>query len=631
MPSVDSKPTKGTETSSATAGKTSSETPKGDENPQPPPSNIPESSKDSGVPSKSKENSQSPPTNSSGSKKEGGATETVEKDVVNAFKQFTAVEKMRVQEHQRSMARRDKAVKLNDLKKFAENFKLTTQVPLDLVPILAKDKRKQQEIVDKAKKQAVDGPPTKSTPPRPAASTPSAATPTEQKSAKAGTARNDAGHTSPLAPTERQTQQRSRPQQPNFNSMSLRGGNAQMRDGIPPQHRHGHLGQRLDITRGQHRQGVAMQHSIPIPDPRSPPAGPAATSPGGSTHWNVKANNFTPNVAAQVFVPTASNPSTGSSPVRGELPNRPQERKAPSPGNFFDHGRKPITPAADRPSIGADFNPIPRLIQEAKDQGKDFGSNGGVPPAFRTAPTWDVAEANKDKTFADMFQKAPMNMPSVSPHNQNMTQQAMPYQHQLPFHPQQPTQMPHGHTPQQTPRHHPVQPHHGGPGTPHHYDDHRMQFSQSTSSVHPSPRAAPPFMYNGQQGQVPPGPQFYQQAMPGYGPQGGHPMAYRQVSNGPQFMPPAMTGHAMAGQPAGVPYMMGPQMVYSPVPAQAYPQHGNAMQPQPGPGGFPSSPRPPAQLMSHQGSQHGHPQQGVVYIQQPGPHGPVMYAQQGPS
>ena len=41
----------------------------------------------------------------------------------------------------------DKKAKLDDLKKFASMFKLNTAVPTDLVPILAKDEEKQEEIV----------------------------------------------------------------------------------------------------------------------------------------------------------------------------------------------------------------------------------------------------------------------------------------------------------------------------------------------------------------------------------------------------------------------------------------------------------------------------------------------------
>jgi hypothetical protein len=552
---------------------------------------------------------------------------------------------MKAQEHQRSLARRDKAVKLNDLKKFAENFKLNTVVPPDLVPILAKDKKKQQEIVDKAKKQAVDTP-SKTTPPRPTAS--AAVTPVEQKTSKASTGRADVGHTSPLTPAERQNQSRSsRPNQPNFNTM--RGGVGQpqhMQNGPPRQP--GNLSQRLNYNQQQqqqqHRQGAAMQHQpMPIHEPRPPPTGPSAgssglQSPTGSTpRWNPKAT-FTPNPASQVFVPTTSNPSTGSSPVREASSNRPPERKAPARGNFFE-GRRPIVPASERPPISTAFNPIPRMKKEVaeSEKPKNYDENGGIPWAYRTDPIWPVADENKYKSYNDMFEKPPSTVPSVSPHHANIASQSMPYQNQLPYQPHQPPQMAHGQTPQHTPRHHPVQPH-NGPSTPHHYDDsHRMQYSQSTSSVHPSPRGMPQYMaaYNGQ-GQGPPPGQFYGQAMPAYGvPPGGQPMMYRQVSNGPQFIPhgPAMTGQVMQQQPGGQ-FMNLPvnpaNLVYSQVPPQGYPPNSMQQQ-QPGPNGY-SSPRPPTQMMSHQGSQQGHAPP-VYFVQQQGGPNQAMYAQtpQGPS
>jgi hypothetical protein len=195
--------------------------------------------------------------------------------------------------------------------------------------------------------------------------------------------------------------------------------------------------------------------------------------------------------------------------------------------------------------------------------------------------------------------------------------------------------MPTGHTPHQTPRHAPVQPH-MGPNGPPHYDDHRMQYSASQSSVQPSPRPMPPYAYNNQ------GPQpmqMYAQPMPGYGmsPGGGHPMNMRQVSSGgSQYMQPngpQMGGHVMTNQHSSGPYMnaqMNPQMpMFSPSPNQVYPHHNGPMPPQAANGGYPS-PRP-APMMVHQGSQQGHPQQ-MMYMA-PGQHGPGVYPQapSGPS
>jgi hypothetical protein len=574
--------------------------------------------------------------------KEGGATETVEKDVVNAFKQFHAVEKMRIQEHlqsQRSAAKRDKAVKLNDLKKFAENFKLNTEVPSDLIPILAKDKKKQQEIMDRAKKHVDD---TKTTTP-PRTTTAPVTAPTDPKSAKATVNRADAGLASPQASNERQNQQRARPTQPNFNSNSVRGVPAHMQQqmgGMPARHGPGQLGQRLNVTQQQHRQNALanQHHQMPSQDPRIPPAGPASTSSGmqsptsASMRWNPKAS-FTPNPTSQTFVPS-SNPSTGSSPVREPTSKPPPppppavtERK-PAQSDLFagrTEGRKGVIPAAERVSLKTNFNPITRMkkevesaVKEAKEKGlkeKDFAENGGIPEAYRTPPTWDVSEANQNKTIEQCFE-APRR-PSVSPQHPMINQQ--PYQHQLPFHPQHGGPMQHGQTPQQTPRHHHAQLNHVGPGTPRFDDPHRMQYSQSTSSVQPSPQQMPQFPpFNGQA----PQPNGYYPPQ-GFPAAGGQPMFVRQTSQGPQFYAQPPNGHMMAAQPNGAPYIqMAPQIMFAPAQGQVYQQQGNGMPPQ-APNGY-GSPRG-AQLMSHQGSQQGHPPH-VVYLPQPG-QGPAMYPQ----
>jgi len=579
---------------------------------------------------------QNAPTPIKSSNKEGGATATIEKDVVDAFKNFAGNEKLRIQEHQRKMARQDKAVKLNDLKKFAENFKLHTPVPQDLVPILAKEKTKQDEIVQKALQNVQE---LKSTPPKQPVGT--AATPTtDTKATKPTTTRPEVGVASSLTSQDRQNQQRSRPNQPNF-SQSVRGDRPYQNQNphMQPRQGPGNLGQRL-ITQQQHRAGMPTMPNIqqPMPiDPRIPPTGPAALasgmqSPTGASRFNVKAMEFRPNPAASSFLPS-SNTSTGSSPVR-EPSTRSTEPKSPRRGHFHD-GNLPI-PENKRVDFLNTFNPIPRMKREveADIKTKDaFVGNGGIPQAYRTPPTWDVPKENVEKTYDQMFEKPPTVMPSVSPQHPGIVQPPIPHQHQLPMHLQQSVPIP---TPQHTPRHLPVQPHHGGPGGPHHMDDHRMQFTASTSSIQPSPRPMAPYLAYSGQGPQPM--QIFQQAVPAYSVSpGGHPMAMRQVSGGPPAFiapqGPAMGGHMMANQQSSGPYVnvQMPQMpIYSPVPGQVYPQPGGPMPPQPGISGYPS-PRPPAPIMAHQGSQQGHPPQQMIYMQ-PG-HGPTMLGQPptGPS
>jgi hypothetical protein len=573
--------------------------------------------------------------------KEGSAAATVEKDVVTAFKNFSAHEKLRAQENQRRIARQDKAVKLNDLKKFAENFKLHTPVPTDLVPILAKDKGKQQQIMKKNQENVEQA---KSTPPKQPAAVTAVAASTD-KAARAGPPRGEVAHASPITPAERQGQQRGRHNQNNFGQSTRndRGFQNMQVPNMPGRNQPGNLGARVqnNLSQAQYRQGLTAM-AIPAYEPRAPPTGPSATSSGvtspasAAARFNIKAPEFRPNPAAHTFQPSHS-PSSSSSPAR-EPSNRPVEQK-PKKGNFFE-GRRPVLSPDKRINIEKEFNPIPRMKKEVESEKTHDGYpwNQGIRPAFHTEPRWPVPKENEEKTYDQMFEQPPAPAPSVSPQHPALAQPPMPHHQQLPMHLQHGGPMPQGHGPQYNARHMPNQPHHVGPGGPHpgHFDDQQMRFTQSTSSVHPSPRALPPFVYSG------PGPQgvpIYPNAMPAYGMSpSGHPMAVRQVSSGPQFMAPQgqpMGGHMMTNNPSSGPYMNVPMnaqvQMYSPMGTQVFPQHGGPMPPQQVPNGYHSPARPPAPMMAHQGSQQGHPPQQMVYMQ-PGGHGPIFnQGPQGPS
>jgi hypothetical protein len=90
----------------------------------------------------------------------------------------------------------------------------------------------------------------------------------------------------------------------------------------------------------------------------------------------------------------------------------------------------------------------------------------------------------------------------------------------------------------------------------------------------------------------------------------------------------------MTNQPSNGPYMGmpgNPQMqMYSPAPVQAYPHYSGHMPGAPGANGYPNSPRPNAPMMSHQGSQQGHQQQPMMYMQA-GAQGPQMFQAPGGS
>ncbi|KAF2840636.1 hypothetical protein M501DRAFT_930469 [Patellaria atrata CBS 101060] len=563
-----------------------------------------------------------PKLSGTGARRGENATQNVENELLDSFRLFSASEKLRVQESQRRKATADKAVKLNDLKKFSQNFKLNTPVPSDLVPILAKDKQKQEQIVEKALRQVEE---LKSTPPRGTA----AAAPAEQRNQRGPPGRFDALPTSPNAQVDRQNmQQRGRPNQPNF-SQTVRGERPAQQQNVNNVPRgQGLLSQRLALAQSQHKQGQMIAanmsqatsiHGLNIP----PSGGPSAATSGShtptssvSTRFNVGAKEFRPNPGAASF-----NPSNKSSP-KGEPATRPPPPK-PTPAKFF--GDRKSSPPASRPSIDDAFNPVKRMKkEESENPSKDYSMNDGIPQAYRTHPTWDVSAKNQEKTYQDMFDKTPLTVQSISPAHNMIPNGAMPHHHQLPFHLQHngPV-MQNAHTPNQTPRHVPAQPHHNHNG-PHHFEGHPMQFSAS-NTAHSSPR--PPMAqyvpYGTPQAQPV---QMYPQ-MQGYS-MSPNPQAVtiRQLPPGAQFVPgPQMGGQMMVSQPSNGPYMNMPpgQPVFMPSPGQGhmFPHNGAPIPTHQGPNGYPS-PRPGgAPMMAHQGSQQGHQQ---VYFVPPGSHAPMF-------
>jgi hypothetical protein len=553
------------------------------------------------------------------------ATTTVEHDLLDSFKQFSAAEKLRMSERQRVIARENKAVKLNDLKKFALNFKLSTPVPSDLVPILAKDETKQQAIVEKALKQAQE---TKTTPPK------TASTLADPKAAaKPAAAKPDSTHASPSASVDRQQNQRPRPGQPPYASASMRDRSQQNFNQVPPRSQ-GLLSTRLQLSHQQHKQqGAVPYNNVPQPIPpqdlRMPPTGPSQTSSGvqtptsnASIRFNVRASEFKPNPSANTFQP-GNNPSTNSSP-RPTSAARQEPRKPLAVTSFFGGQR----PAAKQPATKESFNAIARIQKEVQEKDKDKGHSGDLPAPYRTPPTWDFPSANTDKTHVQMFEHTPAPAPLSAPHNV-MSNGPMPHQHQLPPHLQGGQVIPQGQTSQHTPRGPPVQPHHGQ--GPHHFEAQHMQFSHSTSSVHPSPRPMHPYMYGAQPQPMPGYPQQVQMPQYGMSPNVQH-VGLRNGQPGQFIAPPGppMGGHMMTNQPSNGPYMGmpgNPQMqMYSPAPSQAYPQYPGHMPGAPGAnGGFPNSPRPGAPMMSHSNSQQGHQQPPMMYVQA-GAQGPQMFS-----
>ena len=519
----------------------------------------------------------------------GNVADNVEKEMLRAFKDFSAHEKLRVQEKQRTAGRKEREVKLNDLKKFASNFKLAKPVPNDLIGILAKDKKKQDEIIAKASKDAEEKKAAAQKPvlpPEPAKST----TPAPPEPLKPAV-------TTPVEPSGRgrgQSRGFQTSRQEKFNSSYGPGGIGR---GGPPSS----FGQRK------------MQQYAPGVVSNMPPLGPAAlqtdlamrqpisgvpSSASSASRFNANALEFRPNPTASTFSPSA-NPSSMATSIAGSRPV--SKAHSPTKRPFFEGNNRPKH-FSERPSIHDGFNTIKRMRMEAEadpKRSKDVATTEGVQPAYATKPTWDTQPDNENRTSEDMFKaQLPAGMvPTIG------TGMPMAHQHQLPFNMQQ--QAPHMIPPHmQGPHHNPrfsQPPMH--PTHPYHHDDHRMQASSSQQSSFQSPRpqygmiaqASPmhghPQPYMGQPQQIPMG----QQPVP---------MQYaRPASATPQMFNP-QTGQPMmmVNGPPNPQYVQGhghPQMqMYSPGPTQAYPV-------QPGPGTPSYSPRAPP-MMIQQGSQQGH-------------------------
>ncbi|KAJ5086404.1 SM domain found in ataxin-2 [Penicillium alfredii] len=564
------------------------------------------------------------------------ATANVETEVLDHFRQFANSEKLKMQERRRNQATYDRTIKLNELMKFSQNFKLSTPVPKDLVPILAKDRTKQEAIVQQFQQPAEDKTIQKLTPPS-----------TEPKPANRGP--GPTGAVAPAAPSDRQNYSR-RQGYPPTGPLAGPGGRFSqqpMQQGRPGT---GMLSHRL-ADNLQQRKGANMgpvPAPLPIQDARVPPTGPAGdqnrvTSPvktqtptsAASTKFNVRAMEFKPNPAASTFTPggAPSGGASGSTASPRPFSRNHSVSRATTPSAFFG-ARKP-RPISERPSLNDQFNPIKRMKKENAEQAeKPYTSNGGIPYPYKTLPTWDLPEGTEEKTYDQMF-KQPVAVPSISPQGRSASNNPhMPPHQQMPFPFQQPNPGMPPSMPPNGPHHlHSQGPH--GPG-PSHMEDQRMQLSNSSSQAFPSPRMQQNHLgYPSPMG--PPAQLAFGQPMPHFygAPQPGH---MRHYPGGPQFVNPQMGAPMMMQQPSNGPYMGVPQgmspytpqmQMYSPSPGHAYPQHAP---PQPH-SGYPSPSRG-APMMMHQGSQSGQAPQPMMFMSpgQPGyvPPGRGGYPQQQP-
>jgi hypothetical protein len=572
------------------------------------------------------------------------ATATVERDVASAFKTFATQQRKNVEQSRISRGRIEKEIKLNDLKKFADSFKLHTPVPSDLVSIIAKDPAKQKEIQEKAKRNAEEAKANPSEVSKPAA--PAA----EAKPSQRPTPSTHGS--SPSNPPSRQNPSRTTgfAHQTGYNNGQPYRGSPQAPQPIPATQTRapGNLGARLRSIE-QTKVNQMSLNPIPAHEPRLPPTGPAnnvepsfsrrssgvASAQGG--RLNPNSSEFRPSPHAATFNPNG-NPSTGSSP-RSAV-------NAPTPVSRSLLKRKPI-PTSERPSINGKFNALEHIKTFKPGPEKNWKATGGLKPAYDTPPTWrgladdEKPESTMHFTYTKLFEMAPFPTQTMSPPNpSHAIPQVVPHQHQLPFHLQQGL---HNMTSRQSPRQPPMNlhgnQHSHGPTPPFNgHDDHRMMPSHSAQSFSPRLQTVPMAAYSSPMNQ---NAQMYNPQMIPYAGAPQMQQQYRSLSQGGNFMPP--------GGP------MGPIMMQNPNPtfmaAQGLTPGGPMMFPQGGPGPFmpPGNGHPPpmpgvngypspgrsAPMMMSQGSQQGHqqPMYGMNPGMSPGPqYGAVapIYAPQPP-
>lgn len=609
----------------------------------PPQINLPQTAKPEDAPLKPKEKSPLPEIIAPKRVQTPGSFETqlthasdtprLPEEVTRDFKQFVSAERERYKRKRADIVQRDRATKLEELKKFSLNFTLKTEVPQDLVPILAKDKQKQAEIVEKAKANVA-----KVVSPTLGSTSQSTKVPTREPPPNSFAAKNPIEFQNIkqqlLSGFPTRSQQRPQPNQQQTAPLSAR------------------LHQIADArSRGQQ---IPVRSPVPIPElPQTVPTGPAAAqipmapksiSPASlGLRMNAKALEFRPNPSAATFMPNFGGPSTTATPSPTASTHTQPTPRIPSPSVFF--GAKKPRPEQERKSVKSAFNPIKRMKAAHKNapaqtdgpQKKLKGnSNDFIDPSFITVPTWPTTNNNKDKKYVQMFVKTEFSAPSTmhSPQPPHIT----PHQ---PQHQQVPPHMPHvnqPHVPHQP--HHPHMPqHHLGIPPPHYEQDQHLR--QIPPSVMPSPSLHNATIAPYQQSPVP---HHSQIGGPMYAshPQGGVGQYAPSGPGGPQFVQGfygGFRGAAGAGQmmvqgphpipyPAGGQFMPHPQM-YSPQQLHAYPHNGAPPPPPPSSQGYPSPGRG-APMMMHQGSSQGTPAgpQMVPYAIQPGQGGPI-YAGQG--
>ncbi|GAB1312890.1 poly(A)-binding protein binding protein [Madurella fahalii] len=574
------------------------------------------------------------------------ATSTVERDVLVSFKSFASSQRTLAERTRTTKAKADKEVKLTELKKFADSFKLSTPVPKDLISIIAKDPAKQKQIQEKAQKNAEEMARQKAA--EAAAKEAAAAKESQAKVA----AEQSSTSTTAAGTTDARAGSRPTAPQHSGSPAGIPGRHPGARSSYNPQHYQqynrngrgpphmapqnqptGNLAQRLRTVEQQKLQHPHMTQ----PDMRLPPTGPANSADPSfgrrvsavppsylGPKLNPNSHEFRPNAFAQPFNPAI--PSQGSSP-RSSVNNVVETPIPPPPAKGQLIRRKTMKVDIKKCFILSHIESI------QPPQGRHWDDNDGIRPSFDTLPTWrqlqeetEAPDSTMHLTYKEYFERLPLSAAAVATPNPTHVMPQIAHQHQLPFHLQHGAQ---NLAPRQSPHMPPMQMHTGQHGhVPHvpfsNPDDHRMMHSTSAQSF-ASPRMGQvPMAYPPAMSAAPAQMPYGQPVMQPYvnpAPQMGQ---FRSFSNNPQFIPqqPHHMAAPMMVQPQFIPGpngMVTAGPMYAGAHAQFIPAGAVPPQPMAGSNGFPSPGRPAAPMMVHQGSHQGaHQGQQPVYAMSPG-------------
>ena len=469
----------------------------------------------------------SPQAKDGGSGASSGTTLAVEHAVLKDFKTFASQERQNAEKVRSNKAKADKEVRLIELKKFANNFKLSTPVPSDLITIIAKDPERQKEIQAKAlqnaeliakRKAVVDVPPApkeksgapakgaaQQQPRQPPAESTShasgfAATSTTAPTTTAATA-NSAAASAPTPAEHRNNNSRANAQQhsgpsgpPNRHPAARQSYNAQPHyhtnyrnnraPHLAPQNQPtGNLAHRI---REQQQKMHHPQHPPhlnqhgPNDSMRIPPTGPANNTadqgfgrrPGAMppphltpAKLNPNSHEFRPNAFAPAFNPAG--PSQGSSP-RSSVNNVVEAQPVPAPIPAPTPGQliRRKTQAIDVKKCFI----LSHIKSIQPPQGRHWDDNDGLRPSFDTLPTWRQLQEETEKpdstmhlTYKEYFEKLPLSGAAMATPNPSHVMPQLAHQHQLPFHLQHNPHNPHNPGLRQSPHMPPIPVHSGQP------------------------------------------------------------------------------------------------------------------------------------------------------------------------